>query len=689
MKKWRILFFVLAIAAITIAVGCQSLHLTGQPPIDPGDSLRIAELDTLYASISVRNANGIIPHIKSPYSVVRKLAWRSLHVTKISADTLFKLVEGSKSTLRWFALSGHSLNSYMIDSLERQWLTDEDQRSGIALVLGLQGDKRVFRFLLSHVSELESSRSEYQNALALSRLYLTYPDSPSFYPLLIHHILTSPDSIRHAYLYAAYRSRKTSFPDSLDAVLIKDFKAGLFANDRLTRQMVIRILADHRDSGLFIIYPDPVQLLNVDVNEANEWVDALSKYPVNDTTFSYYQSLLQYPNPVVLGHLLDMVSARQIHNSLLMDQILAIADSVKSDNPYIFAKALKAASGVIDSLSNSYHNELQQAISNNHYVLGDVLKIRSRLLSAGDYVRNIELLSLDNDAYTAEAGIHAMARYWQHSDSLARDTLLQGYSAVIDQKLERPDRGIISTLAELLSDSLLIKQVSFSQLHSVAGQLGFPGDIEAFEAMTPILWNRFGDKGRMLVDSLASLGYPPYNRFLTDSGYNDVPPARPDRFPLFRPDFVRLSLVGEHPLWKIKTNKGIISVRLNTYSAPATVTLIDSLSRTGAYRNVPFHRVVPNFVIQGGDITRGDGYGGTSIPLPTEPSELEFDRGAAGVASAGPDTEGPQFFFMHQWMPHLDGKYTRFGQVIQGMDVVDRIIPGDRVISDTLIADNQ
>ncbi len=689
MKKWKGPFFVLGIVIILLAAGCKSLHLTGSPPIEPDDSLRISELDTLYASISVRDAYGIIPHTKSPFRVVRQLAWRSLHVTRVPSDTLFRLVESSKDDLRWFALAGHVLNTQMIDSLEHQWLTQPVQRSGIGLVFGMQGNKKVLTFLSDHIGILKSSLSEYQNALALSRLYLKYPDTPSFYPTLIHHILTSPDSIRHAYLYAAYRGQKTVFPDTLDTVLIQDWRAGLFTNDRLTRQMIIRILADHRNPGLFRLYTNPAQLQDVDVNEANEWVDALSDYPDNDTTFAYYQSLLQYPNPVVVGHLLDMVAARHIKNSLLTDQILAIADSAKADNPYIFVKAVKAVSNMADTLSKSYHNDLQEAIYKNHYLIGDILKIRSRILSHMDYVRNVELLSLDNDAYTAETGIHAMAQYWQHSDSLARDTLLQGYSAVISQTLETPDRGKISTIAELLRYPLLIKNVTFSQIHYVADHLEFPGDIEAFEAITPILMNSYGVWGRNLVDSLASVGYPPYNRFLVNSGYNDIPAPRPSDFPLFRPDFIRLALLGRHPLWKIKTNKGIITVRLNTFTAPATVTLIDSLSRSGAYRNVPFHRVVPNFVIQGGDIERGDGFGGTSIPLPTEPSELEFDRGAAGIASAGPDTEGPQFFFMHQWKPHLDGKYTRFGQVISGMDVVDRIIPGDRVISDTLIAVDQ
>ena len=69
--------------------------------------------------------------------------------------------------------------------------------------------------------------------------------------------------------------------------------------------------------------------------------------------------------------------------------------------------------------------------------------------------------------------------------------------------------------------------------------------------------------------------------------------------------------------------------------------------------------------------------------LPTEASELGYTRGSAGIASAGNDTEGSQYFMMHQWSPHLNGNYTRFGRVVEGMDVVDRIEKGDLVHSTT------
>ncbi|NBC05449.1 MAG: peptidylprolyl isomerase [Bacteroidetes bacterium] len=138
--------------------------------------------------------------------------------------------------------------------------------------------------------------------------------------------------------------------------------------------------------------------------------------------------------------------------------------------------------------------------------------------------------------------------------------------------------------------------------------------------------------------------------------------------------------MGTNPFWVLETEKGTIEIQLDPLAAPFTVSSIDSLTRAGAYDDVSFHRVVRNFVIQGGDIDRKDGYGGPDYRIPTEPSFKSFERGMVGIASAGTDTEGSQFFVMLNWSPHLDGNYTIFGKVTKGMDVADQIQIGDRVI---------
>lgn len=130
----------------------------------------------------------------------------------------------------------------------------------------------------------------------------------------------------------------------------------------------------------------------------------------------------------------------------------------------------------------------------------------------------------------------------------------------------------------------------------------------------------------------------------------------------------------------IRTNLGDIKIELFPNEAPFTVQNFLKLAEKKYYDGIIFHRVVPNFVIQAGDPT-GTGFGGPDYSIRTEISQLKFETGTLGMASAGKDTEGSQFFITHSPQPHLDGKYTVFGRVIDGMDIVDRIQVGDYIES--------
>ena len=130
---------------------------------------------------------------------------------------------------------------------------------------------------------------------------------------------------------------------------------------------------------------------------------------------------------------------------------------------------------------------------------------------------------------------------------------------------------------------------------------------------------------------------------------------------------------------QIVTSAGEITIALYPERAPATVSSFLQLASSGFYNGKIFHRVVPNFVIQTG-CPRGDGYGSSDFTLRSELSGAYYDdEGYVGMASAGLHTEGTQFFITHSPAPHLDGRYTIFGKVISGMDVVHKITVGDKI----------
>ena len=128
----------------------------------------------------------------------------------------------------------------------------------------------------------------------------------------------------------------------------------------------------------------------------------------------------------------------------------------------------------------------------------------------------------------------------------------------------------------------------------------------------------------------------------------------------------------------IETGKGAIKLTFFADESPLTVLNFVRLAEKGFYDGLNFHRVVPNFVIQGGD-PRGDGWGSPGYSIRSEFNRLSYQRGMVGMASAGPDTEGCQFFITHSEQPHLDGRYTLFARVTDGMDVVDAIQLGDKI----------
>jgi cyclophilin family peptidyl-prolyl cis-trans isomerase len=133
----------------------------------------------------------------------------------------------------------------------------------------------------------------------------------------------------------------------------------------------------------------------------------------------------------------------------------------------------------------------------------------------------------------------------------------------------------------------------------------------------------------------------------------------------------------------MQTNQGAIEIELFDEDAPKTVENFKKLANDGFYNGVIFHRVIPDFMIQGGDPT-GTGTGGPGYTFEDEFNDRKAVRGALAMANAGPNTNGSQFFIITaEATPWLDGKHTVFGQVTSGMEVVDTIEqtetgPGDK-----------
>ncbi len=135
----------------------------------------------------------------------------------------------------------------------------------------------------------------------------------------------------------------------------------------------------------------------------------------------------------------------------------------------------------------------------------------------------------------------------------------------------------------------------------------------------------------------------------------------------------------------METEKGTITLELFDEDAPNTVKNFVDLSRKGFYDGLTFHRVINNFMIQGG-CPNGTGTGGPGYTIKCEINSNKHEAGSLSMAHRGPDTGGSQFFICHEPQPHLDGVHTVFGKT-KDMDVVNAIRQGDKILSVTIEAD--
>lgn len=143
---------------------------------------------------------------------------------------------------------------------------------------------------------------------------------------------------------------------------------------------------------------------------------------------------------------------------------------------------------------------------------------------------------------------------------------------------------------------------------------------------------------------------------------------------------------------EMRTDKGTMTIEFFEKDAPKTVENFVSLAKKGFYNGITFHRVIPNFMIQGGDPTgTGAGGPGYTIPCELEGDNQYHDRGVLSMAHRGRNTGGSQFFICHnrQNTQHLDRNHTVFGKVVEGLDVIDQIRQGDKIQEVKILEDEQ
>jgi len=264
----------------------------------------------------------------------------------------------------------------------------------------------------------------------------------------------------------------------------------------------------------------------------------------------------------------------------------------------------------------------------------------------------------------------------------------------MERGLRRNDLAITTLVANLFSGTAILSLCSragyssaiSNDLRTAYLRLSSSDDAEAMVAVqrafvslhdssaVPVLEKSLSDQNQSVAVSAAEALRRITGRNYSSQALAPSIPTRPES------DWKMLESIKAFQRVLFKTTKGSFTIRLHKEDAPFTVLAFFKLVSRKFYNGLTFHRVVPDFVIQGGD-PRGDGWGGPGFTIRSEFSLANFERGSVGMASSGKDTEGCQFFITHIPTPHLDGRYTLFATVTSGMDVVDRIQVGDKILS--------
>lgn len=243
-------------------------------------------------------------------------------------------------------------------------------------------------------------------------------------------------------------------------------------------------------------------------------------------------------------------------------------------------------------------------------------------------------------------------------------TMYEKFNGYFQKAIESGDVAMIAIVASALRDTAMnapagwkkgepkVKFADVSFMEKALKKLTLPRDIETYMELQQLIDYYKGTK----------------TKEMQKAGFNHP---------------IDWKLVGSlipEPKAIINTSKGQIVMKLFTEQAPGSVANFIELAKQGFYDGKVFHRVVPNFVVQTG-CPRGDGWGNTEHTIRSEFMPLSFETGYVGMASAGKDTEGSQWFITHSSTPHLDGNYTIFGMVTVGMEIVHQLEVGDKIIS--------
>ena len=611
--------------------------------------------------------DSLIPLFSSEDANDRYLAARAMASIKDNSvhPLLVSLLDDENMRIRSIAayalgqIGEESNTESLIDAFIDQDTLDVDNTLNAQLLEAL--GKVSNEAIMNNIASVESYRSDDTLLLlgqtrSLYRFALNGYKSPETTNAALKYALDNqyPGEVR--LMAASYLGRNSGLDISLrQGELFRQIRREEDPNIRMNLALAIRNLSNESD-----LIPEILNMYNAEKD-----------YRVK---VYFIKALSQFPYIQVVEPIMEMVEDPNIHISLTAAQYLSdkgnrsdaylYRELVKDDMPWqiktkIYESVLKNVPVYYTRIKNSLGNQIEEEYQESENIYEQAGLIRALSFDPYQFQRLIELNTVAKDPVLKTAIAEGFHRQISSPDFIKafggryiRTARTMVDTMIVDAK--RGDLGAIYYFSQVLKlDSYdwnsMIKDSTWQE--DILNTMKLPQDIESY--------NEFKEALSKINNESFTKVTPEFNHPV---------------------DWTILQSVYDSSRVVMKTSKGNITIKLFPDHAPGSVANFLGLCQSDYYDGKVFHRVVPNFVIQGG-CPIGDGFGALDYTIRSELGPKYYDdEGYIGMASAGNHTEGVQFFITHSPTPHLDGRYTIFGKVTDGMDVVHDIQVGDKII---------
>jgi len=612
-------------------------------------------LQQIYTLQNQRNFQGlsIYLHDKNPlYRVTAAIACASLQ-TPQAIEPLALLLSDEKEEVRCAAAyalgqtEGRQIESILIHSWKKQ--TSASVKKNILESIGKCGTEKGLEFVTGLTNKKESPQILIGQAWGIYRFALHGIVSPKATALAVSFLIPSmPEKVR--FIAAHYLARAKNID-------LKPYAENMIKAYRLEKDISIRLalvtaLGNIKDSSsqtlLVAIVKDKNRLDYRLIVNAIRALGNTASPEINRIVFS----VLNHQN----CHVAVTASEYFIKNGKVteVEKYLRIAQSLQQwrVRANMLAAAMKYASQpeqkerISKEITSAYNTSL------NIYEKAFLLKALAGDLSNYPFIIAQVLDRVNEEPVISTYGIDGLTEMCRafRGDKVRLKALARFFKKAI----ETGDPALIS----YASTTLRVPELNFKSffkdfgfLQKALDKCGLPDDLEGYLEL------------RRTID------------FFMGTKVSESPHSFNNR----SIDWELVTSLPEGQIIGIHTTKGDINIRLLVNESPGSVANFVKLIKDNFFKGIRFHRVVANFVIQGG-CPRGDGVGGPPYTIGSEFSPLYYGEGSVGMASAGKDTEGSQWFITHSPTPHLDGRYTIFARVESGMEVVHKIEMGDRIL---------